>query len=346
MRTAMFLKHKKPHIVHVQFGPHGDVYGGMFGEPMLLLLLILRVMGLRTTVTLHSTWMLSQVRNRIRSYRRLGWFSSLAIPFFKAYMKALDRGTDTVQLSTVRIDSHLRRMFLAEYGWKPDKVLEIPHPCRTNMQRLNREESLNGLGLAGRQVILMFGFVRRGKGIEMAIRAMENVARNQPNATLLVAGMPTDRDGEAYLKEARDLVEAKHLQDHVRFDSDFIPDSSVPLYFSAARILLIPSTESVGASGPMHSQSGFGLPIVSSDVGLHSRQALGGNPVLFKNGDHQGLARTLLILLKNEELAAKTGERIREYALREGWDVAAKRTLDNYVRTLQLPSTKSHSSSK
>lgn len=336
LRTAMFLRWKRPHIVHVQFGPHGDVYGGMFGEPMLLLLLILRAMGLRTTVTLHSTWMLSQVVNRVRSHRGLRWLSSVAVPFFKAYMKALDWGTDTVQLSTVKIDSHLKRMFLVEYGWKPEKVLEIPHPCRTDMQKLDREESLNRLALAGWQVVLMFGFVRRGKGIEMAIRAMEIVARNQPSAMLVVAGTPIDRDGEAYLREARDLVEAKHLQQHVRFDSDFIPDSSVPLYFSASRILLIPSTESIGASGPMHSQAGFGIPIVASDVGLHSRQALGGNPVLFKNGDYEGLARTLLILLRNEELATKTGEGIREYALHEGWNVAAKRTLANYAKTLRL----------
>ena len=69
------LKRVRPHIVHVQFGPHGEVYGGLFGEPMLLFLILCRLFGFRTTVTLHSTWIANQVIERARTYQFLGRFS-------------------------------------------------------------------------------------------------------------------------------------------------------------------------------------------------------------------------------------------------------------------------------
>jgi len=57
------IRKLQPDVVHVQFGPYGKVYGGFFGEVMLLLLILLRLVGIRTTVTLHSTWMPQQVNS-------------------------------------------------------------------------------------------------------------------------------------------------------------------------------------------------------------------------------------------------------------------------------------------
>ncbi len=336
VRVARVIKRWRPHLVHVQFGPHGAIYGGMFGEWMFLLLAIVRLMGIRTTVTLHSTWMLRQVIERVSEYRWIRRFAPLAVPFFKLYMRILDLTTDTIQLSTTTLNSRLRQTFLREYGVEPCKVLEIPHACENQLPVIEQNEALDRLSLGGRAVILIFGFIRRDKDIGLAIRAMQLVVKSHPDALLLVGGTPLDRAGQAYLSEIQQLVRASQLTSHVRFDTYFISEEMVPIYFSAASVILLPYAESVGASGPMHNYAAFGRPIVASNAGLHAREALGGNVILFRNGDHEALAERLVMLLDDPNKARALGNNIRNYALREGWNVAASRTWTNYINTLRV----------
>ncbi len=72
-------------------------------------------------------------------------------------------------------------------------------------------------------------------------------------------------------------------ESHARFDAKFIPEEMVPVYFSAALAILISYTESVGASGPIHSYAGYGVPIVAADVGYHLRESMGGHITAAEN---------------------------------------------------------------
>ncbi|MGM0687643.1 MAG: glycosyltransferase [Promethearchaeati archaeon] len=325
-----------PHLVHVQFGPHGKIYGGLFGELMLLLLVFLKAAGINTTVTLHSTWMPAQVEERVEKYGILRHFSFLARPAFKLYMKVLDWGTTTIQLSTSTMNSELKQRFLQHYGIKSDKVLEIPHPCRKNVQIQDRQKAAKKLGLEDKEIVLVFGFIREGKGLELAIRSMELLQELSPDALLLIAGRPKDREGKKYLRELKSLTRKLRLEDYVHFDTRFIPEEEVPLYFSSASVILVPYTESVGASGPIHNYAAYGTPIVAADVGYHMRGALGGSLVLFETGDTRDLAHTVNKVLSNKDFAIQTGNKHRNYAAKETWRRAAFRTLRNYAKSLKL----------
>jgi glycosyltransferase involved in cell wall biosynthesis len=326
----------RPHLVHVQFGPDKQVFGGFFGEPMLLLLLLLRASGIKTTVTLHSTWMPYQVKERVQGYGILGRLALLAGPVFRLYNRFLDWGTTTIQLSTTTMHSFLRAYYLRCYKVSSRKVLEIPHPCQETAVLPDTEDAKSELGLEGRRVALVFGFIRRGKGIETGIKAMESVRTEVEDALLLIAGRPLDSDGEEYLRELEALQRRLHLQDCVEFRSKYIEESTVPLYFAAAEVILLPYGESVGASGPAHNYAGHGVPIIASDVGLHMRDTLGGNLLLFKRGNSDSLARILVYLLQSPDRREQIGDRVRAYAADETWEVAAERTLKNYSDTLSL----------
>ncbi len=330
------IRELKPHIVHVQFGPHGEVFGGLFGEPMLLLLLLLRLAGIRTTVTLHSTWMPDQVEERIRSYGIMGRLSLFARPMFRLYNRFLDLGTTTIQLSTTTLESSLRSHFLKEYNINPEKVLEIPHPCKPVAQVPDTRVAQAQLGLENKKITLSFGFIRRGKGIETAIEAMDNVRSEVDDALLLIAGRPLDSDGARYLKELKNLRRRLGLEEWVQFRSKYIEDELVPHYFAAASVIVLPYGESVGASGPAHNYAGYGIPIVASDAGLHMRDTLGGSLTLFERGNATELAQKLVSLLGNPERRERIGEEMKEYASEETWSVAARRTLQNYVKTLRI----------
>jgi glycosyltransferase involved in cell wall biosynthesis len=333
-----YIKKKGVHLVHVQFGPHGEVYGGMFGEVMLFLLILLKKTGVRTTITSHSTWMFESVRKRIEEHRKIAAFSILSTAFFKLYMKLLDWGTNTVQLSTVKIDSLLKQKYLKEFGYSPDKVLEIPHPCTKVMKKLSKEEAKTQLKLVDKEIVLVFGFIRRDKGIHLAIEAIRAVSRTVPNVLLLIAGKPFNKDGEIYLQELLELRSEYNLFENVRFDSDYISEEDIPTYFSAASIILAPYTESIGASGPLHAACGYGTPIVASNAGLHIGESLGGNVITFNQNDAENLSEKLTFVLTNKDLAQKIGTRLTEYSELESWDTAAKRTLANYAITMGFQS--------
>jgi len=334
-RLLRAISRMRPHIVHVQFGPHGKVYGGFFGEPMLLLLILFRAVGMKTTITLHSTWMSEQIVERVSRYKIVSRLSVLAPALFRLYMRLLDFGTSSVQLSTVRINSTLRKRFLNDWGFQERKVLEIPIPCRLPQKVLDRSRSLATLGLSGKKVILIFGFIREGKGLEVALHAMDKVRETVPDSVLLIAGTPLDKNDSQYLRRLHESASSLPLSGVIRFDTRYIPEDEVSTYISAASIVLLPYVESVGASGPAHDVAGYGVPIVASNAGHHMRESLGGHLVLFGTGNPEDMADKLARLLTHPESAATIGDRLRQYALTETWTLATKRTLANYRVTLR-----------
>jgi glycosyltransferase involved in cell wall biosynthesis len=327
----------RPHLVHIQFGPHGRIYGGFFGEIMLLLIILLKAIGIKTTVTLHSTWMPNQVEQRIQNYGLLSHLGFLARPAFKLYMKLLDLGTTTIQLSTSSTDSELRRQFIHHYAIEPDKVLEIPHPCRSEVEIHDKDIAARKLGLEGKKIVLIFGFIREGKGLELAIEAMQTLRVLIPDSHLVIAGRTKYEEDEKYLADLKSLRSELKLDDHVRFDPRFIPEEEIPYYLSAASAILVPYTESVGTSGPVHNFAAYGTPVVAADVGHHMPEMLGGSLVLFKSGNSQDLAHSLEKILSDREYASEIGKKHREYAKQETWQVAARRTIRNYKETLEIP---------
>src|SRR5690606_3595075 len=79
-------------------------------------------------------------------------------------------------------------------------------------------------------VLLFFGFVRRYKGLHVLLDAMPRLQARIPDARLVVAG-------EFYGDEAALRAQAAPLGEAVRFDAEYVPESRVALYFSAADVV-------------------------------------------------------------------------------------------------------------
>ncbi len=99
---------------------------------------------------------------------------------------------------------------------------------------------------------------------------------------LLVAKQAKDEDSQWHLNDMKARVKELELKAHVRFDTRYIPDDEATVYFSAASLVLVPYTESVGASGPIHNFTSLGIPIIAANVGLRMLETLGGNLILFE----------------------------------------------------------------
>jgi glycosyltransferase involved in cell wall biosynthesis len=97
----------------------------------------------------------------------------------------------------------------------------------------------------GKRVYLSFGFIRDNKNIDLFIRAMPHI----DDVFLVVAGrnQSTKDKSVAYYT---DLAVQCGVSDRVRFESGFIDDNQVSLYFSACDYVLLTY------AGTFHSQSG------------------------------------------------------------------------------------------
>jgi glycosyltransferase involved in cell wall biosynthesis len=141
------------------------------------------------------------------------------------------------------------------------QVTLTPHPIYDMFaaQRLEPAAAREKLGLpvAGK-VLLLFGIVRRYKGLSVLLQALAQPELCSVKPILLVAGEFWE-DKSSYLEQAQALG----LLEQVRFDDRYIPNEEVAVYFSAADLLVAPYTGGT-QSGAVKMAMGFGLPAVVS----------------------------------------------------------------------------------
>ncbi len=117
------------------------------------------------------------------------------------------------------------------------------------------------LGLEGKRVLLFFGFVRLYKGLDYLLQALALLKEEFPDLHLLVAGefwIPRAH----YEAMARDLG----IADRVTFEDRYVPNEEVGAYFGLADAVVLPYIEAT-QSAIVQLAFGFGVPVISTDVG-------------------------------------------------------------------------------
>lgn len=139
----------------------------------------------------------------------------------------------------------------------------VAHPVYQHFgEAIPRDEARRRLGVPGdAELLLFFGFVRPYKGLRTLLEAMRGIAAERPNVRLIVAG-------EFYEDEAsyRDMIDDLELGATVDVRADYIPESEVRTYFSAANLVVQPY-ESATQSGVVQTAYNFDRPVVVTDVG-------------------------------------------------------------------------------
>lgn len=145
--------------------------------------------------------------------------------------------------------------------WYPERPTSFhPHPMYEGFgKRLGRTEACRFLGLDPNfRYILFFGFIRKYKGLDLLLEAMNDVPKN---VKLVVAG-EFYADEEEYLK----IIKENHLEDRVMLHTRFIPDSEVRYYFSMAHLVAQPY-RSATQSGVTQIAYYYDVPMLVTDVG-------------------------------------------------------------------------------
>jgi glycosyltransferase involved in cell wall biosynthesis len=126
--------------------------------------------------------------------------------------------------------------------------------------RIPKTEARKILGVNDEKVILFFGYIRPYKGLHVLIDAMK-ILKGKMNVRLLVCG-EFYGDEEKY----REHMKEAGVEDGTTVISDYIPNESVHLYFSAADVVVQPylsATQSAIAQIAYF----FSSPIIATNVG-------------------------------------------------------------------------------
>lgn len=229
--------------------------------------------------------------------------------------------------SAVIVCAERERQYLTElYHADPDQVWVIP--CGVNLDRfqpLDRDAARRRLGIGSEEkVILYVGRLDPLKGLEQLIEAFASL-HEIPWRTLLIAGGSSD-DPEAL--RLRTCAERFQAADRVLF-AGRVPQSILPLYYSAADVAVIPSRyESFGLVAL--EALACGTPLAATRVGAMER--LIPSPRFGRvvpDASPTRLARALQEVLTRQADCSDVAVR-RALAMQYGWPRVAAQVLATY----------------
>lgn len=223
------------------------------------------------------------------------------------------------------------RVLADVYGVAPRRVAWIPHgvprpPAGSPAWWKER------FGLSGRTVVLTFGLIGPGKGLEVALEALARSVPRVPDLLYVIAGATHPevlrREGEAYRHELEGRVRRLGLADHVRWINRYLEEDDLLGLLLAADVYVTPylGREQM-SSGTLTFAAALGKAVVSTPYPYADELLGGGAGVLVGFEDAEALAAALVELGRSPERRAELGERARARAGAWTWPAVAGRYL-------------------
>jgi glycosyltransferase involved in cell wall biosynthesis len=199
------------------------------------------------------------------------------------------------------------------YGASGRNIVMIPHgvPDRDFVD----PDSLKArFGWDGRKVVLTFGLLAPGKGIEVMIEALPAIVAQNPNVLYAVLGAThpnlVKHEGEKYRDGLKALAAELGVDANVDFIDAFLEHDELIDYLQAADIYATPYLNPAQiTSGTLSYAVGVGKAVVSTPY-VHATEILGdGHGVLVDFGDSAAFAREINALLGSDRNRLKLSER-------------------------------------
>jgi glycosyltransferase involved in cell wall biosynthesis len=219
--------------------------------------------------------------------------------------------------------SHKAIEFLESiYDVPEEKIVLIEHGVPDI--HFSQEKSKSEFKLSSKKVILTFGFISRGKGIETVIKALPGVVEKHPEVLYIVLGKTHPsvlrHSGEEYRIFLMRLVNTLHLEKHVIFLNEFIDEQVLFKYLCASDIYITPYlNEAQITSGTLSYAVGVGSAVISTPYWHASELLAHGRGRLFDFNDSIFLASTLTELLDKPEKLQELRRNASEYSRNITW---------------------------
>ena len=190
-----------------------------------------------------------------------------------------------------------------------------PHPMYESFgPQLDKVEARKKLGLAENgKYLLFFGFIRKYKGLDILLRAFADKRIQEAGIKLIIAGEYYDKP-----EEYQAIIKEHNLEPAVVQANEFIPDSEVSVYFSAAD-MVVQTYKTATQSGVTQIAYYYHNPMLVTDVGGLAELVPHNKVGYVTSTDTLEIADAILDFYENKR-EAEFVENIKTERLRFTWD--------------------------
>jgi glycosyltransferase involved in cell wall biosynthesis len=180
----------------------------------------------------------------------------------------------------------------------------------------------------GRPILLTWGLIGPGKGIERVIDAMRSLHELPGQPRYLVAGQTHPKvlaeHGESYRRERIEQAKRHGISSSVVFDADYRDVASLTDLIQSSKVVVLPydSRDQV-TSGVLVDAIASGRPVVATAFPHAVELLSSGAGIVVDHDDPDAMARALKRVLTRPELSARMAAEASRLAPRLGWSVVA-----------------------
>jgi len=332
--VKIFLKiiNIHPDLVHLQYStiPNGR-YGGLLGESLFILFLLLKIVRIPLYITFHSLWLPDQAEERIYEKTRKKFLSKLAKWYLKIFTYIFSRFPQKLFLLVNIRGSRLTQEFCRVYNIPHSNVKEEIHGAWV-------EKTPSGSEIKKSNRMICLGVMNPSKGYEFTIKAMKQVLKKFPESSLIIAGSapPTNYDeGRTYIETLCNIVKEYRLSNSVFIEDRYLSDDEFNEYLRTSAIVLLSYSRTVGGSGIMHKAMSYKIPIIATGSGLHFEE-LSEFISIVPPRNVDALASEIIKILGSEKYRTTLVKNYERYISEKDWSVVTKDIFNEYIKKANL----------
>jgi len=267
----------------------------------------------RLIVTLHGhqlyrALMLASDLVRFRqSLLQVGFVENVAVNFSGAFLYfGLEVMASRRAVYTTVPSEFDRTLMLRMHLVDEERIVAVPNCIETHSGFSSREQAKEELKLASSQVILFSGPLIPLKGVHYLLKAMKQVNKKVPSAKLVLAG-------EGML-QSQALKRDSPSSDEKVICLGWVPHEMMHKFYAAADLLAHPSLYE-SCSLTIAEALSLGVPVVAFNTAAIPEYISDGKTgLLAELGNSDDLAKKMINILQDENLAEKLGKNGKEFA--------------------------------
>ncbi len=270
--------------------------------------------------------------------------SDLKMPIVTTLHTILKEPTDTERRIIVQLSELSDRLivmsersvdFLRDiYKVEEEKIVLIHHGI-PDVPLFESSTYKGKFGASKKKVLLTFGLLSPGKGVETMIDALPEIVKTHPDVIYMVVGVTHPHlkaeQGEDYRIGLHLRAKELGVGDHVVFHDHFVADEDLLEFIGAADIYVTPYlNEAQIISGTLAYALGMGKAVISTPY-WHAQELLAdGRGRLFPFRDHVQLASEVIDLLDHPDKLRAIQHKAYEYGRQMIWSHVASRYIETF----------------
>jgi glycosyltransferase involved in cell wall biosynthesis len=297
-----------PDVMLIQYS--NDLFGEDNRFPRLLQ--GLRKVGVRAIVNTHSVY-----PERRRTAYRPGRTAA-------AFDRAMAAHATRLQVHTQRM-----RADLVARGIPEEQIVVIPHGSKA-IERRDPAECRAMLGLpADAKVVVFFGFIWLGKGIDFLLTVFKQVVRQVPEAFLLIAGHTRHNIWASYVTYLKMRAALLGISGRSSFWGQYVSEEMVPTMFSVADLVAMPYRQDYSSvSGIVHQAAGIGKLMLCSRTAKFDEVEAVAPELTAPYGDRAQWTASMVRLLRDPVLGQALRQRINRFGQETSWNNVGRMHLE------------------